>query len=165
MKNFFFAGVIILLGLFSCRSNDDFQQIDQVLSLYIDSTGIDMLNPKIPGSYSSIRFNDVYGITDTAPVNFSMNKDQDTINYISYVSGARRIGIDSSDMNAKIYQSKIALILSRQVNDSTTTITNDTLTINYLSTPTLFQIQKAWYNSNLVFNKVQGQPNTIKIVK
>lgn len=165
MKNLFFGTLLLLTVFLSCRNNEDFQQIDQVVSIYIDSAGIDMLNPKIVGSYTNVRLNDVYGLTDTAPVNFSINKDQDTLNYISYVAGAKRIAIDSSDLSEKIYQSKIAFILSKKLNDTVSKVTNDTLTLHYTSSPSLFQIQKAWYNNQLVFTKTQGQANTIKIVK
>ena len=164
MKNVFFLTIIIFFAFLSCRSDEDsVQRIDQVINLYIDSLGQDMLNSKVPGSYTNSRMNDVYGLTDNAPVSFIIKKDEDTISYIEYLAGAKRIGIDSSG-TSKTYESKVALFLTKKVNDSNR-VTNDTITIQYLSTPELFQVSKLWYNGVLQFTKVEGQPNTVKIVK
>ena len=164
MKNVFFLTIIVFFAFLSCRSDDDsVQRIDQVVNLYIDSLGQDMLNSKVPGSYTNSRMNDVYGLTDNAPVSFTIKKDADTISYIEYLAGAKRIGIDSSG-TSKTYESKVALFLTKKVNDSNR-VTNDTITIQYLSTPELFQVSKLWYNGVLQFTKVEGQPNTVKIVK
>ena len=164
MKNVFFLTIIVFFAFVSCRSDDDsVQRIDQVVNLYIDSLGQDMLNSKVPGSYTNSRMNDVYGLTDNAPVSFTIKKDADTISYIEYLAGAKRIGIDSSG-TSKTYESKVALFLTKKVND-TNRVTNDTITIQYLSTPELFQVSKLWYNGVLQFTKVEGQPNTVKIVK
>ncbi len=164
MKNVFFLTIIILSAFLSCRSDEDsVQRIDQVINLYIDSLGQDMLNSKVPGSYTNSRMNDVYGLTDNAPVSFTIKKDADTISYIEYLAGAKRIGIDSSG-TSKTYESKVALFLTKKVNDSNR-VTNDTITIQYLSTPELFQVSKLWYNGVLQYTKVEGQPNTVKIVK
>ena len=164
MKNVFFLTIIVFFAFVSCRSDDDsVQRIDQVINLYIESLGQDMLNSKVPGSYSNSRMNDVYGLTDNAPVSFTIKKDADTISYIEYLAGAKRIGIDSS-ATSKTYESKLALFLTKKVND-TNRVTNDTITIQYLSTPELFQVSKLWYNGVLQFTKVEGQPNTVKIVK
>lgn len=164
MKNVFFLTIIVFVAFLSCRSDDDsVQRIDQVINLYIDSLGQDMLNSTVPGSYTSSRMNDVYGLTDNAPVSFTIKKDADTISYIEYLAGAKRIGIDSSG-TSKTYESKVALFLTKKVNDSNK-VTNDTITIQYLSTPELFEVSKLWYNGVLQFTKVEGQPNTVKIVK
>ena len=164
MKNVFCLTIIIFFAFLSCRSNEDsVQRIDQVINLYIDSLGQDMLNSKVPGSYTNSRMNDVYGLTDNAPVSFTIKKDADTISYVEYLAGAKRIGIDSSG-TSKTYESKVALFLTKKVNDSNR-VTNDTITIQYLSTPELFQVSKLWYNGVLQFTKVEGQPNTVKIVK
>ena len=164
MKNVFFLTIIIFFAFLSCRSDEDsVQRIDQVINLYIDSLGQDMLNSKVSGSYTNSRMNDVYGLTDNAPVSFTIKKDADTISYIEYLAGTKRIGIDSSG-TSKTYESKVALFLTKKVNDSNR-VTNDTITIQYLSTPELFQVSKLWYNGVLQFTKVEGQPNTVKIVK
>ena len=166
MKNVNFLTVIIFFAFLSCRSDEgSVQRIDQVINLYIDSLGQDMLNSNIPGSYLNIQGNDVYGLADSSPVNFSNKKDADTINYIEYLAGAKRILIDSSDVNAKIYQSKITFILTKKLTDSTTSTFNDNLILNYVMKPEYFRIENAWYNNKLVFTKVDGQPNIIKISK
>ena len=165
MKNLLFGCSIILLFLLACRSDDgSVQKIDQIIDLYIDSLGQDLLNSKIPGSYVSQQMNDVYGLTDNVPVNFSLKKDADTVNYIEYLAGAKRIVIDSSGID-KTYESKIALKLIKKVNDSTQSTTNDTLTIQYLSSPILFQVSKVFYNGTLKFTKIDGTPNVVKITK
>lgn len=164
MKNFFLM-LVAFLGFISCRNDEnDVQKIDQVMQLYIDSLGQDMLNVKLPGSYTSTSMNDVYGLTDNAPVTFSVKKGADTVSFIEYVAGAKRIRIDSTELS-KTYESKIALTLIKSINDSVKRTTNDTMTIQYLSTPTLFEISKVWYNDVLQFTKVEGQPNVIKISK
>ena len=164
MKNVFFLTIIVYFAFVSCRSDEELvQRIDQVFNLYIDSLGQDMLNSKVPGSYTNSRMNDVYGLTDNAPVSFTIKKDADTISYIEYLAGAKRIGIDSSG-TSKTYESKVALFLTKKVNDSNR-VSNDTITFQYLSTPELFQVSKLWYNGVLQFTKVEGQPNTVKIVK
>lgn len=165
MKNLFFLMLVAFLGFISCRNDEnDVQKIDQVMQLYIDSLGQDMLNVKLPGSYTTTSMNDVYGLTDNAPVTFSVKKDADTVSFIEYVAGAKRLRIDSTEFS-KTYESKIALTLIKSINDSVKRTTNDTMTIQYLSTPTLFEISKVWYNDVLQFNKVEGQPNVIKISK
>ena len=164
MKNVFFLLLAVFVAFLSCRSDEDsVQKIDQVINLYIDSLGQDMLNTKLTGSYISLTMNDVYGLTDNAPISISIKKDADTINYIEYLAGAKRIAIDST-ANSKTYESKIALNLTKKIADANR-ITNDTMTIQYLSTPNLFQVSKIWYNGVLQFTKVEGQPNTVKIVK
>ncbi|MCB4234233.1 hypothetical protein LDL59_01505 [Kaistella anthropi] len=50
------------------------QQIDRILQVYIDSAGQDMLNSNLKGGYTNISMNDVYGITDNAPVSFNQKK-------------------------------------------------------------------------------------------
>lgn len=165
MKNLFFFATIIFFAFLSCRNDDrEVQQIDQVLNIYIDSAGTDLLNNKLAGAYTNIQWNDVNGLTDNSPVGFSNIKDADTINNLEYLAGAKRLGIDSLG-NSKTYESKIALKLTKKLTDSTNSITNDTMTIQYKSTPELFQISKVWYNNILKFTKVQGQPNIVKITK
>ena len=86
---------MVFFALISCRNDDsDVQKIDQIIHLYIDSAGQDMLNSNIPGSYVSVQGNDEYGLVDSAPVNFSNKKDADTVNYLEYV--AERTGKDVS---------------------------------------------------------------------
>ncbi|WP_226063413.1 hypothetical protein [Kaistella polysaccharea] len=165
MRNVFF---ILMMGLFafiSCRNDgEDIQQIDQVIQLYIDSAGQDLLNSKLPGSYTEIKINDVYGLTDNAPINVSLKKNEDTVNYLEYVAEARRIIVDSTS-NFKIYESKLALTLTKKINDSTKMVTNDTMKIQYQSSPELFQVSKIWYNNVLKFTKTDALLNVVEISK
>ena len=169
MKNAFFAILIIFAALISCRGDEEsVQKMDQILHIYIDSAGKDMLNNTIEGSYQTVSLNDEYGILDTAPVQVSLRYDKDSLRYIEYVSGARRIGIDSSDANSKIYESEIELTFTQKKANSTTPTTStftDVLVLNYTLKPEVFRIEKAWYNNILVFTKQDGQPNIIKVTK
>lgn len=165
MKNIFFLFLVVLLAFLSCRKDDvEVQQIDQILQVYIDSAGQDMLNSNLKGGYTNISMNDVYGITDNAPVSFNQKKDADTISYIEYVAGSRRVLVDSS-ASQKIYESKIALAMTKKINDSVSFSINDTMIVQYNSSPQLFQVSKVWYNGQLKFTKVLDQPNIVKIVK
>lgn len=165
MKNLFFLLLVFGFSFSSCRKDDEvIQRIDQVINLYIDSAGVDMLNTNIPGGYSNIQMNDVNGLRDSAPVSFTLKKDADTINYIEYTAGARRIGVDTLSF-PKIYESEIALILNKKVNDSTSNVINDTMTVHYSLTPELFQVSKVWYNGVLQFSKNEGVINTVKVTK
>ena len=155
---------LLVAGLFafSCKDGtEDLQRIDQVGHIYIDSLGQDMLNSAIPGSYYSVTMNDVYGDTDFSPVSYSTGKDADTISYITYVSGAKRLPISGSST----YESKIALALTKKINDSVSKTSNDTMIIRYDNTPEVFQINSVIYNGATVFTKTPGLPNTIKVVK
>ena len=165
MKNSVFAVFIFFIAFLSCRGNDEeIQQIDQIIHLYIDSAGRDMLNAEIPGSYVQTAINDAFGLTDYAPVSFSLLQDRDSAKFIEYVAVARRIAVDSSS-NLKIYQSKLALLLTRQVNDSTRKTISDTMVIQYRSTPQIFEVDKIWYNGVLNFSKADGTANTVRIYK
>lgn len=165
MKNVFFLLLIAGFTIYSCRNEDDVvQDIDQIVQIYIDSAGQDMLNTNIKGGYTDIRMNDVNGFTDTAPVSFILKKDSDTLNYIEYVAGARRIGIDSVG-TSKTYESTVALIFNKRTSDSTTVSVNDTIRLQYNSTPELFQISKVWYNKVLKFTKEEGTTNVVKVQK
>lgn len=165
MKNVFFVMTLAFFAFLSCRNDEiNVQQIDQIINLYIDSAGQDMLNNKIPGSYTTISWNDINGLTDNAPVSFSTKKDADTVTYLEYLAGAKRIAIDSAG-DSKTYESRIALALTKKVNDSTNAVSNDTMVIQYSSTPDVFEVSKIWYNNVLYFTKVQGQPNNVKITK
>ena len=166
MKNLFFAILVISAAVVSCRSDDDsVQKIDQVVHLYIDSAGTDMLNSKIKNTYQSVKMNDVNGFTDTAPVTSTQTFGKDSIYYLEYVSGARKILVDSSVVDAKIYQSKIALIFTKKNQDSTLSTFSDTLKLNYLSKPDIFKIDKIWYNNKPVSFEKVADANLIKIVK
>lgn len=165
MKNLFFILMIGAFAVLSCRNEDEnIQRIDQIIQLYIDSAGQDMLNSKIPGSYTDIKINDVYGLTDTAPVSFSLKKDADTVTYLEYVAAAKRITIDST-ATFRTYESKLALQLTKKLNDSTNLVTNDTMKIQYQSTPEIFQVSKIWYNNELKFTKTDQLLNVVKISK
>ncbi len=165
-RNVFFAAFFVIIALLSCRNNDEpIQQIDQIVHLYIDSLGQDMLNKKIAGSYISVSLNDVDGLTDNAPVTYLMKKDADTVDYIQYIAGAKRILTDSIDANHKTYRSRIALKMILKVNATTQSTTNDTLILNYQYTPEYFRVSSALYNNKPVFTKAEGQPNIIKIHK
>lgn len=167
MKNVIFFLAVALLSAASCRSEnpDDIRRIDQVLNIYIDSLGQDMLDNTLPGSYISVTMNDVDGLTDNAPVQYNLRKDESNMSFIQYTAGARRILVESLPGNKEIYRSRIALNMRRQLNDSVQNVTNDTLVLNYTLTPQVFEISTALYNGVPVFTKTPGAANVIKINK
>lgn len=165
MKNIVALLVMMFVGVISCRSSDEnIQDIDQIVRLYIDSAGIDMLNSSDTLAYQSLSFNDVYGDTESAPVSFSSAYDDDSIYYRQYAAGATRSLVDSSDENNLIYESKIALTLTTTYNDETIS-TYDTLTLRYTYTPTLFQINQAFYNNQEITMEESDDAHLIKIYK
>lgn len=157
-----------VIFLFSCRKEDenDVQKIDQVINVYLhDNSGVDLLNTNIKGGYTTVSGQDLNADKALQEISgFSVKKDKDTIAYIDYVAGAKKILLDSISPVQKRYQSDFYLNLSKIINKKTVTDT-DTVKVEYNWTPTLFQVSKIWYNQKLVFTKVEGQSNIIKIVK
>lgn len=162
-KNIFFLSVISFMFFIACRNSEDTQFIDQKIQIFIDSAGQDMLNSKINGSYIGYTINDVYGATDVVPVPMTLKKTADTINYLEYIAGAKRIAMDANNPPQN-YQSKIAFAFQKKLGNNTV-ITNDTLVLNYTISPTLFQINNATYNGISVFTKNPNTDNIIKIFK
>lgn len=154
--------------LFSCRKEDenDVQKIDQVINVYLhDNSGVDLLNTNLKGGFTAVSAQDLNADKALQEISgFSVKKDKDTIAYIDYVAGAKKILSDSISPAQKNYQSDFYLNLSKIINKQTVTDT-DTVKVEYSWTPTLFQVSKIWYNQKLVFTKVEGQANIIKIVK
>ena len=169
MKLKLFTILSAILLLFSCqRDEGGTQTIDQVLTLYMkSSTNPDLLNSRIPGSFTNVTLLDILGIRDLIPVSgFGLLKDSDTLTYLDYPAGAIRLKIDSlSNENEEIYYSQFVIRLSRPSNSTTPFVDDDTIKIEYKSTPSLFQISKLWYNGDLKFTKIQGEPNIVTIVK
>lgn len=168
MKSKIFTILSSIFLLLSCQRDEaDAQTIDQVLTLYMKSSANpDLLNSRIPGSFTNVALLDILGVRDLTPISgFSLMKDSDTLTYLDYPAGAIRLKIDSlSNENEEIYYSQFVLRLSRTQNSIVTNV-DDTIKIEYKSTPSLFQISKLWYNGDLKFTKTQGQPNIVTIVK
>lgn len=167
MKNLIFILALIFLALFSCRnSDDDVQNIDQVINLYLkDTSGKDLLNPKISGSYTSVSLYDLGDVYDQVVIsNFSLKKNADTVTYIDYVSGAKKNLIDSTSATQKKYKSEFIVKLSKVVNKVTVSDL-DTVKIEYTWTPTLFSISKIYYNGIQKTSTKIGSANTVSIVK
>lgn len=168
MKHPFFLFISCGLFLFSCRKEDenDVQKIDQVINIYLkDTSGKDLLNTNLSGAFTGVSAQDLNADKALQSISgFSVKKDKDTIAYIDYAAGAKRIITDSVSATQKKYRSDFYLNLSKTVNKVVVTDT-DTLKIEYNWSPTLFQVSKLWYNNKLVFTKVDGQSNIIRIVK
>lgn len=168
MKNIFFILLILLVSFISCRGNEeDIQQIDQVVNLYIkDTNGKDLLNTNLSGTYNTINLFDLNGTRDLVPIkSFTIKKNTDTVNYLDYDSGAVRLLVDSLSPENKSYRSDFIISLTKNSDPTNTIIDLDTIKIEYSWTPTLFQISKLYYNKNLMFSKVSGEPNIITITK
>lgn len=157
-----------IILLFSCqRDEEETQNIDQVLKLYMqNSEGQDLLNPNIEGSYATPSLLDLLGVRDLQTISgYSFLKDADTLVYMDYPAGAIRLKIDSlSNDSQQTYYSRFIIRLPRTINEVTVN-DDDTIKIEYQSTSSLFQISKLWYNDELKFTKIPGQPNIVTIVK
>lgn len=157
--------------LFSCRGDeDDTQAIDQVLKLYVKNAAEqDLLNSKIPGSFSSVTLLDLLDeTTANKPISGqTFLKDADTVVYMDYPAGAIRLLKDTvtSNPEEKIYYSNFIIQYFKIVDDVSTLNSQDTIRIEYSWTPSLFVISQLWYNKKLEFTKVPGQPNIVEIVK
>ena len=153
--------------LFSCKRDDEeMQVIDQVLNLYMkNSSGQDLFNPKIDGSYTSVALYDLLADTDLKPISgYSLLKNTDTISYMDYTAGAIRLLQDSINHDQKTYYSQFIIRLSKTENNIPV-IDDDTIKIEYSLTPSVFQLSKLYYNDVLKFTKTKGQPNVVTIVK
>ncbi|WP_326981338.1 hypothetical protein VUJ46_13845 [Chryseobacterium sp. MYb264] len=167
MKNVVFGILVIFFALLSCRSDDDsLQKIDQLFNLYMkNNAGQDLLNSKKSGSFTTISMNDVNGTADVAPVTFSLKMTTDSIYYIEYLAGAKRVTLDSISPEDRTYQSEIDVTLTRPLTDSTNVSIVDRLKIQYHWTPSLFEVSKVFYNDELKFTKEPNVPNVVTIVK
>lgn len=164
--NIFCFSIISFSFFLSCRPDDTpIQEIDQTLQVFVDSAGIDMLNNKVKSGYKNLSFNDINGKTDNSPISISSFKTADTINYLQYIAGAKRILLDSSNLDRKLYQSKIALKFTKPTPNNAIYTVNDTMIINYSFTPERFQIDNVIYNNVQVFTKTVKGENKIKILK
>lgn len=154
--------------LFSCRKEDenDIQKIDQIINVYVhDKSGVDLLNTNLKGGFTTVSAQDLNADRALQEISgFSVKKDKDTVAYIDYTAGAVKMLTDSISPVQKRYRSDFYLNLTKIVNKNSVT-DSDTVKVEYNWTPTLFQVSKIWYNQKLVFTKVEGQANIIKIVK
>ena len=151
--------------MFSCRgeSIDDIQNIDQILKVYIkDSSGNDLLNTNVAGAFYSVDFKDLGASYDRVAVSTSLKTDAESVKYKEYIAGATRILQPDATDTYKIYKSEIAV---QYKTTSTSDIEEDIMEIYYEWTPQVFRITSVTYNDVEVFQKVEGQPNIITIVK
>lgn len=165
MKKIFWTGCI-LLSFLSCRGGDekDIQKIDQVLHMFIKkSSGQDLLNKNLKGSYTDVVLKDIGGIKDQVSISgYSLKKTTDTLNYLEYSAGAKRNLVDSISPDYKTYRSDIAIHFSKK---DSANIDLDTLTIFYEWTPQVFQVKSVNYNKKQVFSKTSEGNNTFTVVK
>ncbi|KAA0127191.1 hypothetical protein FY557_14480 [Chryseobacterium sp. SN22] len=167
MRNIVFGILVVCLAVLSCRTgDDDLQQIDQILNIYVrNSAGQDLLHQKKDQTYFTYSMNDVFGIKDISPVSSSLRATADSTLFIEYIAGARRIGVDTLDPNNKTYRSVIALSLIKRLNTTIQDTINDTLRIEYRMAPLAFEVSRVYYNDTLRFTKTPGSPNVVTIVK
>lgn len=169
MKLKFLLFSFFSIFLLSCRGEDinDLQQIDQIINFYIqNNNGVDLLNTENSGAYTGINLQDLNN-PDTAlkPITtFATKKDTNGISYIDYSAGATRVLQTPSGQYPETYQSEFYINLEKTVNNASVA-DRDTIKIQYSSEPKLFQVSKIWYNNQLVFSKISGQANIVKIVK
>lgn len=161
--------LLLLIVAISCRGDEsDLQKIDQVINVYItNSDGQDLLNSDLDGSYISYELWDLNGTYDLTEITsgFSLETDDDDVNFIEYISGATRVLTDSVSPNLKYYQSEFSFNLEREIDEDNTTFDIDTMTVNYLWTNSTFEVSTIYWDEELVFTKTEGEPNTVKIIK
>lgn len=157
--------IAVLCILFSCtRDDDSLQRIDQIMNIYIKTkTGQDLLNSKKTGSFIGYSINDQNGTTDIAPVSIPLKMTADSIYYMEYIAGAKRVIMDSISPDNRTYKSDLVFSLRRTVNNVPDTI-NDVMRIEYRWTPALFQVSKVIYNGKVEFTKEANEPNSINVV-
>ena len=78
------------LMLCSCRGDSlsDLQRIDQIINIYIkDGYGKDLLNSSDTGTFHSVVFKDIGGLTDQTTISGSWVKtDASSVKYLQYIS-------------------------------------------------------------------------------
>ena len=139
--------------------------VERCIRQPVNTAGQDLLNSRIKGSYSTVILQDLLGQKDLQAITgYSFPKDADTVVYMDYPAGAIRLKVDSlSNDNVQTYYSRFVIRLTKT--DAVPPDDFDTIKIEYKSTASLFQISKLWYNNELKFTKVPGQPNIVKIIK
>lgn len=162
MKKIFLYILLLSCVIISCGSDDNsLQRIDQILNIYMKSdTNPDLLNAKKSGSYTSFSVNDMLGDKAVSPVNIPLKMRQDSIFYMEYLAGAKRKKFDSAGTT---YYSRMELTLNKTVNNTTQSV-KDILEIHYRNTPEAFQVSEVLYNTQSVFSKEAGAPNSINNV-
>ncbi|NML58523.1 hypothetical protein [Chryseobacterium cheonjiense] len=167
MKNIFFGILIIFCAFLSCRTgDDDVQNIDQILNIYMkNKAGRDLFHQKKDFTYFTYSFNDTNGDKDVSPVNSSLRATADSTLFIEYIAGAKRVGVDSLNPDNKIYRSDIKVTLIKRLNNTILDTIQENLKIEYRMTPSLFEVSKVYYNDTLRFTKQAGSPNVVTIVK
>jgi len=159
----------ICLVLFSCSDNEDsFQEIDQLMSFYIqDANGKNLLIPNKIGSFTTVAMNDMLAPIDNAPVPNSVKTVSDSLQYIEYIAGATRQLESGGESENRIYRSQIRVDLIKKLTDSTfADVDNDTLQIFYRWTPAVFEVSKVLYNnSELPLTKDSENRNVVRIIK
>lgn len=162
-KYFIFSFLSVVLV--SCQSNeDDLQKIDQTLHIYItDQQGEDLLNSSSEVGYARVTMSDVGGeFTSEALKGYSLKRDSLDHYYIEYSAGGTRNLVGESG-DEKKYQSDFTI--NYFIKNVVEVQDVDDVTVDYLFTPTLFQVQNFNLNGETIFTKVDGQPNIVKIVK
>lgn len=163
-RNLILSFLVLSFASLACRGDDEsLQKIDQVLELYVkNSSGQDLLNTSIDGSYKSVTLTDIGGLYDQSSISgYALKKDADTVTYLEYKAGATRYLLDSTNPDYKRYRSDMQANYITASNDTI----QDTISVVYEWTPQVFQIQSVMYNKATVFTKTEGASNIAKIVK
>ncbi|KAB1229958.1 hypothetical protein [Chryseobacterium viscerum] len=168
MMKYFWGIFVAFFALVSCKSDDDsLQRVDQVLNIYMkNSAGQDLLNNKLPGSYTGFSVNDVFGTKDIAPVSISLRTSPESLFYMEYLAGAKRRRLDSISPDnpgtGTSYYSRMQITFTKSTNVSDNVI--GLLEVQYRNTPTAFQVSKVLYEGKEVFSKNADAPTSINTV-
>lgn len=144
---------------------DDVQKIDQILKVYIkNAAGADLLNQEKNKdiAFHSVEFKDLSALRDRVSVTTNTRTDDSGVKFLEYIAGATRVLQANSTDTHKIYKSDIAV---QYKTTASSVVVEDRMQIFYDYTPSVFQISSVIYNDVVVFQKIEGQPNIITIVK
>ena len=162
---------VLMIGLLivACRNNNDdqLQNIDQTLDFYIqNAAGKDMLVPGDSTGYAgNISLLDLNAAQYQKPITGQTFAADPTSgkNFMQYIGGATKLVLDSTSPKQKTYKSDFLILTKTGLNKAVAD--TNTIHITYSWTPSLFQVSTVSYNGNLLFSKIQGQPNNVVITK
>ena len=121
------------------------------------------MNKDLEGGFSSVQMFDLGGeFTSQVLKGYSVKKDSLDQQYIEYAAGGTR-NLVGEIASGQIYQSDLAIAYF--ITGQTEPVAADELTLQYIHSPILFQIQQINQNGVTIFTKKDGEPNIVYIVK
>ncbi|NAW52222.1 hypothetical protein GNY06_12830 [Elizabethkingia argentiflava] len=159
--------LFIGLATVSCRQEEGgLQRMEQVIHFYIQNPqGGDLLNPNDSLGYAN-RVNFVDLNADRLDVQIgevTPQIDEGGKNYLEYTAGATRVLVDSVK-DQKKYISDFVIKYQNREGD-TKSMSNDTLHVAYLWSPSIFRISEILLNRKKITEPTVGSPSKVVITK